>query len=63
MGIDELPEVPVLKAICALVSQRREFSMNFSLRRFHMKPTDQKPAQRFEAPKREEPSVRSEKSA
>ena len=52
----------MLKAICALVSQRREFSMNFSLRRFHIMPTEPNAAQRPEVPKREEPSVRTEKS-
>ena len=62
MGISELPDVPVLTAICASVSQRREFSMNFSLRRFHIMPTEPNAAQRPEVPKREEPSVRTEKS-
>ena len=39
--IEELPDVPVLIAICALVSHLY-FCMNFSLRRFHINPTDQK---------------------
>jgi TonB-linked SusC/RagA family outer membrane protein len=62
LGNEELPDVPVLTAICALVSQSY-FCMNFSLRRFHIKPTDQKAPQWLSVPKREDPSPRIEKSA
>ena len=52
----------VLIAICALVSHLY-FCMNFSLRRFHINPTDQKAPQCLSVPKREDPSPRTEKSA
>ena len=63
MGIEELPDVPVEIVIWALVSHSRAFSRKRSLRMFHMKPADQNTPQRFEAPKRDEASARSEKSA